>query len=62
MIANDANLFLSNKDVTKVLNDMNVDLQKRQKSSLQIQLKRSGHFFTHKKSPYCKRFTHTLHR
>ena len=33
MIANDANLLLSNKDVTKVLNDMNVDLQKRQKSS-----------------------------
>ena len=32
MIANDANLFLSNKDVTKVLNDMNVDLQKGKKA------------------------------
>ena len=28
MFADDTNLFLSNKDIKKLLNDMNVELQK----------------------------------
>ena len=54
MFADDTNLFLSNKDINKLFNDMNVELQKMsiwfKANKLSLNLtKTKRHFFIHKR-------------
>ena len=63
MFADDRNLFLSNKYINKLFNDMNVELQKISVwfKANNLSLMDTSSFIKEKMS-YCKWFTHTLYR